>query len=64
MAYRNACLNAIEFLKTQGYTGEQAYMLLSAAPVQGHLAGVVDIPNTCATVGIPKEIFTKSILPT
>ncbi|WP_077300677.1 formamidase [Virgibacillus pantothenticus] len=64
VAYRNACLNAIEFLKTQGYTGEQAYMLLSAAPVQGHLAGVVDIPNTCATVGIPKEIFTKNILPT
>lgn len=63
VAYRNACLNAIDFLKTQGYTGEQAYMLLSAAPVQGHLAGVVDIPNTCATVGIPKEIFTKNILP-
>ncbi|RFA35456.1 formamidase [Virgibacillus dokdonensis] len=63
VAYRNACLNAIDFLKAQGYTGEQAYMLLSAAPVQGHLAGVVDIPNTCATVGIPKEIFTKNILP-
>lgn len=63
VAYRNACLNAIDFLKTQGYTGEQAYMLLSAAPVQGHLAGVVDIPNTCATVSIPKEIFTKNILP-
>ncbi|MCM3740983.1 acetamidase/formamidase family protein [Oceanobacillus luteolus] len=63
IAFKNACLNAIEYLKTQGFTGEQAYMLLSTAPVQGHLAGVVDIPNTCATIGIPKAIFTKDILP-
>ena len=62
-AFKNACLNAIEYLKTQGFTGEQAYMLLSTAPVQSHLAGVVDIPNTCATIGIPKAIFTKDILP-
>lgn len=63
VAFKNACMNAINYLKTQGYTGEQAYMLLSAAPVQGHLAGVVDIPNTCATIAIPKKIFTKDIMP-
>lgn len=63
VAFMNACMNAINYLKTQGYTGEQAYMLLSAAPVQAHLAGVVDIPNTCATIGIPKAIFTKDIMP-
>lgn len=64
VAFKNACLNAIEYLKAHGYTGEQAYMLLSAAPVQAHLAGVVDIPNTCATLAIPKAIFTKDIMPT
>ncbi|KAB2336645.1 acetamidase/formamidase family protein [Cytobacillus depressus] len=63
MAYKNACLNAIEFLKTLGYTGEQAYMLLSSAPVEGRVAGIVDIPNACCTVAIPTQIFDKDILP-
>ena len=38
-AYRNACLNAIEHLKKLGYSGEQAYLLLSACPCEGRLAG-------------------------
>ena len=63
MAYRNACLNAIEYLKTLGYTGEQAYMLLSSAPVEGRIAGIVDIPNACCTIAIPTQIFDKNILP-
>ncbi|MFD1706984.1 formamidase [Siminovitchia sediminis] len=62
-AFKNACLNAIEYLKTQGYTGEQAYMLLSSAPVEGHVAGIVDIPNACCTIGIPTQIFDKDITP-
>jgi formamidase len=33
VAYRMACLNAINYLKKFGYTGEQAYMLLGCAPV-------------------------------
>jgi formamidase len=33
LAYRMACLNAINYLKTLGYTAEQAYILLSCAPV-------------------------------
>ena len=28
VAYRRACLNAIEYLKKFGYTGEQAYVIL------------------------------------
>jgi formamidase len=63
VAYRKACLNAIDFLKTLGYTGEQAYMLLGTAPVQGTVAGVVDIPNACCTLALPKDIFYKNILP-
>jgi formamidase len=63
IAYRQACLNAIEYLKKFGFTGEQAYLLLSCAPVEGRVSGIVDIPNACCTVAIPTEIFDKDILP-
>ncbi len=63
IAYRRACLNAIEYLKKFGFTGEQAYLLLSCAPVEGRVSGIVDIPNACCTVAIPTEIFDKDILP-
>ncbi len=63
IAYKRACLNAIEYLKTLGYTGEQAYMLLSTAPVEGRINGIVDIPNACCTVAIPTQIFDKDIMP-
>jgi len=63
IAYRRACLNAIEYLKKFGYTGEQAYLLLSCAPVEGRVSGIVDIPNVCCTVAIPTEIFENNILP-
>ena len=63
IAYRRACLNAIEYLKKFGYTGEQAYLLLSCAPVEGRVSGIVDIPNVCCTVAIPTEIFDKDIVP-
>jgi len=63
IAYRRACLNAIEYLKKFGFTGEQAYLLLSCAPVEGRVSGIVDIPNACCTVAIPTEIFDKPILP-
>jgi formamidase len=64
VAYRRACLNAIEYLKKFGFTGEQAYLLLSCAPVEGRISGIVDIPNACCTLALPTEIFDKSILPT
>jgi formamidase len=63
VSYRRACLNAVEYLKKFGYTGEQAYLLLSCAPVEGRLSGVVDIPNACATLALPTAIFDKNILP-
>ncbi|OKH23250.1 formamidase [Hydrococcus rivularis NIES-593] len=64
VAYRRACLNTIEYLKKFGYTGEQAYLLLSCAPVEGRVSGIVDIPNACCTLALPTEIFDKNILPT
>lgn len=63
IAYRRACLNAIEHLKRFGYTGEQAYLLLGAAPIEGRIGGIVDIPNCCATVGVPTEIFDFDVYP-
>ena len=64
VAYRRACLNAIEYLKKFGYTGEQAYMILGTAPVEGRVSGIVDIPNACCTLAIPTEIFKFDIRPT
>jgi formamidase len=64
VAYRRAALNAIEYLKrAMGYTGEQAYLLLGAAPVEGRIGGIVDIPNCAVTLGIPLAIFDRDILP-
>lgn len=63
VAYRQACLNAIEYLKKFGYSGSQAYSILGTAPVQGHISGVVDIPNSCATLWLPTEIFKFDINP-
>jgi formamidase len=63
MAYKQACLNAIEYLKKFGYTGEQALSILGTAPVEGHISGIVDIPNACATLWIPTEIFDFDIRP-
>ena len=63
LAYKNACLNCIEYLKQCGYSGEQAYLLLGAAPVEGRISGIVDVPNACCTIYLPTEIFEHSIEP-
>lgn len=64
LAYRQACVNAIEYLKQFGYSGAQGYAILGTAPVQGHISGIVDIPNACATLFLPTEIFDFDINPT
>lgn len=63
VAYRQACLNAINYLTKFGYSPAQGYALLGSAPVQGHISGVVDIPNACATLWLPTEIFEFDINP-
>jgi formamidase len=64
LAYKRACLNAIEYLKTFGYTGEQAYLLLGSAPIEGRISGIVDIPNACCSLYLPTAIFDFDIRPT
>lgn len=63
IAYRQACLNAINYLTKFGYSPAQAYTILGVAPVQGHISGVVDIPNACATLWLPTKIFDFDINP-
>jgi len=63
VAYKQAALNAISYLMKIGYTREQAYLLLSAAPVESHVGAVVDSPNACVTLALPLGIFEHDILP-
>jgi formamidase len=39
-------------------------LLLSAAPVEAHVAAIVDVPNACVTMGLPIHIFDRDIRPT
>ncbi|SRR5690606_2679239 len=63
LAFQRACLHAIDYLTKFGYSPEQAYLLLGAAPIEGRFSGVVDIPNSCATLYLPTEIFDFDIRP-
>ena len=63
VAYRQACLEAIEYLKKFGYTGEQALMILGTVPIEGRHSGVVDVPNACSTLALPKDVFEFDISP-
>ncbi len=38
-------------------------MILGAAPIEGRLSGVVDIPNSCSTVYLPTGIFDFDVTP-
>lgn len=63
ISYRMACRHAIRHLQMSGYTGEQAYILLTAAPVQGRISCMLEHPNVCCTVAIPNAIFDFEIGP-
>lgn len=63
LAYERACNHAIDYLMKFGYSDVQAYMILGAAPIEGRFSGVVDIPNSCATVYLPTEIFEFNVRP-
>src|SRR3954469_18761597 len=63
LSYERACHHAIDYMMKFGYTDIQAYMILGSAPIEGRLSGVVDIPNSCATVYIPRRIFDFDVAP-
>ena len=41
----------------------EAYLLLGAAPIEGRVSGVVDIPNACCSLYLPTAIFDFDIRP-
>ncbi|KAJ7909017.1 Acetamidase Formamidase [Mycena leptocephala] len=76
VAYKQAALNAIAYLMkcvadtvpivgltVEDLAREQAYLLLSAAPIESHVGALVDSPNACVTLAIPTGIFSHDILP-
>merc|ERR1712216_795687 len=64
LAYKRAVLNCIKYLKQFGYTEYQIYLLLSCAPSEGRVSGIVDVPNAVATLAIPLAIFNQDVRPT
>jgi formamidase len=63
LAYKNAVLNAINYLAKFGYSREAVYLLLSACPCEGRVSGIVDIPNAVCTLAIPTAIFDQDVRP-
>jgi acetamidase/formamidase len=63
VAYKRAVLNAVDYLSKFGYTREQIYLLLSCAPSEGRISGIVDVPNACATLAVPIRIFSVDVRP-
>jgi len=63
MAVTQVVEQAIEYLGKFGYTPEQAYTIISVAPCEMHVGGVVDIPNAAVVLKIPLDIFDNDILP-
>lgn len=63
VAYRQSCLRVIEYLKRFGYDDYQVYLMLSCIPIEGHIAGIVDIPNACTTIGLPMDVFEFDVSP-
>ncbi len=63
MAAREAMLQAIDYLTNFGYSGAQAYTLLSVAPIELRISGITDVPNACVTLYLPLDIFDQGILP-
>lgn len=48
VAYRQATLRCIEYLRRFGYDDYQSYLMMSCVPLQGHVGGLVDVsPTKC-----------------
>lgn len=59
----DAVEQTIDYLGKFGYSAEQAYTIISVAPVEIHVGGIVDIPNAAVTLKLPLDIFDQDILP-
>jgi len=62
-AYRNAALSAVDYLEKLGFSREQAYVLLSVAPVETKVVATANRPNFVISLGLPLDIFDFDITP-
>jgi formamidase len=68
IAYRQTSLRVIEYLRRYGEFCRIGCGVVDTdcgqdTTVQGHVAGIVDIPNACTTMGLPMDIFDFDISP-
>ncbi|MED7931154.1 acetamidase/formamidase family protein [Nonomuraea sp. LP-02] len=62
-ATQEAVRRAVDYLMGLGYSGEQAYVILSVAPVEIRVSCIVTIPNPTVTLYLPIDIFDRNVLP-
>ena len=62
-AYRNAAFTAMRYLQKLGFSREQAYVLLSVAPIETKVIASANRPNMTVSLGLPIDIFDFDILP-
>jgi formamidase len=63
VSYRNAAFSAMDYLQMFGFTREQAYILLSVAPIETKVVATANRPNFVVSIGIPIAIFDFDIRP-
>lgn len=63
LAYQNAAWSAMNYLEKFGYTREQAYLLLSTAPIESRVVATANRPNMVVSIGLPIDIFEFNIDP-
>lgn len=62
-SYRNAAFQAIDYLVAWGWTREQAYIILSCAPVETKVVATANKPNFVVSLGLPLDAFKFDISP-
>lgn len=62
-SYRHAAWQAIDYLVKWGWTREQAYVILSCAPIETKVVATANTPNFVVSLGLPLEAFGFDISP-
>jgi len=63
ISFKNAVLNAMAYLQKLGYSKEQTYLILTAAPNESRMSDIVDVPNSCEPIVIPTVILNFDVTP-
>lgn len=63
VSYRQACLEAISYLTRFGFSEEQAYVILSTAPIETRISAMGGKPNAVCSIAVPTGIFDGDIKP-